>query len=163
MKKLEVTKYVISNVELPKIEKDDRLVAHLHSKLSDVVKIYPAINSIRMLEEYPGTEYERTWYMYALTFNIEIEKYFSEQFRKYGPFHFELSHHDREARMHDGDDPYYVTRLRMRNGVRGSFYHKRSDATAEMNRILEFREKIAIENKNKRFEQYQKLKLEFEK
>ena len=163
MKKLEVTKYVISTRELPKIEKDDRLVAHLHSKVSDIIKIFPEINSIRMLEEYPGTEYESTWYMYALTFNVEIEKYYHKEFHKFNPFYFALSHHDRDARMHDGEDPYYVTRLRLRNGVSGSFHHTRSDATEEMNRILEYRKERAIKNKALRFEQYQKLKLEFEK
>lgn len=168
------TYYIVSQKKLPKIEKDDPLVAHIQSRSDRRLQIFPEINNISIKKESPALDnYTNPIFIYKLEIFMRDAQIHTLQYKNEN-FHFHLSHHSKQARdyekehsdemsfLHPGPHGQHLVWLRLHNDVKGILYESLDDAIAEMDREIIFRAIIAKESKEHRKKQYEKLKKEFE-
>lgn len=166
--------YLISKKNLPIIEKDDLLVGHVTS-CGGYETVYPKIECIKELKSVEGNDHVSPVCLYE----IEMEP-FEHRFNygvNFESYFFRLSHHDLRSREHYDDFlkkgfdvmsyEYQMglqrwARLRMLNGVEGRIYKDQSKAQKSFDMDLKLRNQIEQESKERRFEEYKKLKSEFE-
>lgn len=162
--------YLVCKKELPAIEHEDVLVGHVTISVG-YDTVYPKIQNMKEMKMVEGNDYVSS----ILIYEVEMESVENKFIVDTDFYFFRLSHHNRRSReyydellrkgkniMDDKTEYSRWARMRFDNGVRGNLYRDLHKAEESFERELKFRDQIEKDRRRWRFEEYQKLKLEFE-